>query len=107
VTKAEFPGQELRELRRQRGLTLKVVEIRSRAIAESEGNTEYIFTAGRLSQVENSTSLPSLYKLATLSQVYGVSYDELLRIYGVTPNGNGSGVTQEPPDLATPAPVWV
>jgi transcriptional regulator with XRE-family HTH domain len=44
---------------------------------------EYIITAGRLSQVENSTSLPSLYKLATLCQIYGVSYGELLRIYGV------------------------
>jgi len=108
VTKAEMPGQELRELRRQRGLTLKDVEIRSRTIAESEENTEYIFTAGRLSQVENSTSLPSLYKIATLSQVYGVSYGELLRIYGVTLNADWSALQRGAATrkLVTPAPVW-
>ena len=109
VIKAEMPGHALRELRRQRGLTLKEVEIQSRAFAEGEQNPEYIFTSGRLSQVENSTSLPSLYKLATLSRIYGVPYGELLRIYGVTLRADvavrpgeaeGSG-------LATPAPVWV
>ena len=108
VTKAEMPGQELRELRRQRGLTLKEVETRSRSIADSQQNNEYIFTAGRLSQVENSTSLPSLYKLATLSQVYGVSYGELLRIYGVTLNADWSVLRQGTGkrSLETPTPVW-
>ena len=103
-----MPGHELRELRRQRSLTLKEVEIQSRAIAANEQNPEYVFTAGRLSQVENSTSLPSLYKLATLSQIYGVTYGELLRIYGVTLSA-GSLALRRSADgrgLATPAPVW-
>lgn len=103
-----MPGQELRELRRQRNLTLKEVEIRSRSIAASQENNEYIFTAGRLSQVENSTSLPSLYKIATLSQVYGVSYGELLRIYGVALSSDWSVLRRGAGnrDLEAPAPVW-
>ena len=91
----DTPGQGLRGLRQQRGLTLKEVETRSRAIAAEQQNPEYVFTAGRLSQVENSNSLPSLYKLATLSQIYGVPYEELLRIYGV--DLNTDLVAQNPP----------
>lgn len=103
-----MPGQELRELRRQRGLTLKEVEVHSRALAASEQNPEYVFTAGRLSQVENSTSLPSLYKLATLSRIYGVPYGELLRIYGVTlgVGFEAQGRNTKGGEVATPVPVW-
>lgn len=88
-------GQRLRAIREEHHLTLKDVERRSRQIAESRHNPEYLFTAGRLSQVENSSSLPSLYKLATLSQIYKVPYAELLQVFGVEvdwngANGNGS-----------------
>lgn len=87
---------------------MKEVETQSRAIAAMEQNPEFVFTAGRLSQVENSTSLPSLYKLATLSQIYGVTYGELLRIYGVTLNAGSLALRRsaEGRELATPAPVW-
>lgn len=89
-------------------MTLKDVEARSRTIAASEQNMEYVFTAGRLSQVESSTSLPSLYKLATLSQVYGVTYGELLRIYRVTLQAEWSPLPRgaDGRELTTPAPVW-
>jgi transcriptional regulator with XRE-family HTH domain len=36
-----------------------------------------------LSQIENSNSLPSLYKLASLSEIYRVPYAALLRVYGI------------------------
>jgi transcriptional regulator with XRE-family HTH domain len=78
-----MPGHGLRQIREELGLTLKDVEAQSRQIAEACQNQEYLFTAGRLSQVENSFSLPSLYKLASLSQIYQIAYRELLRLYGV------------------------
>lgn len=78
-------GQRLREIREQLGLTLNEVEDQSRQIAQERQNPDYLFTAGRLSQVENSDSLPSLYKLATLSEIYQVAYEELLRVYGIDP----------------------
>lgn len=83
VTKNDLPGHGLRQIREELRLTLKDVETRSREIAAARQNPEYLFTAGRLSQVENSFSLPSLYKLASLSQIYQMPYRELLRLYGV------------------------
>ncbi len=88
-------GQHLREIREKLNLTLREVETQSRRIAEGRQNTEYLFTAGRLSQVENSNSLPSLYKLASLCEIYRIPYPELLRFYGIEtggwPQGNGGG----------------
>ena len=88
-------GQHLREIREKLNLTLRDVEAQSRRIAEGRQNTEYLFTAGRLSQVENSNSLPSLYKLASLCEIYQIPYPELLRFYGIEtsdwPQGNGGG----------------
>ncbi len=94
-------GQRLRAIREAHHLTLKDVEHRSRQIAESRHNPEYLFTAGRLSQVENSSSLPSLYKLATLSEIYEVPYAELLGVFGIEVDwsgipGNGSAQETRP-----------
>ena len=83
-------GQRLRTIREDHHLTLKDVEHRSRLIAQSRHNAEYLFTAGRLSQVENSSSLPSLYKLASLSEIYEVPYAELLNVFGIEVNWNGA-----------------
>lgn len=79
----EKPGEALRRLRESLDLTLKEVEARSRRIALARGQKEYILTAGRLSQVETSRSTPSIYKLASMSQIYQKAYQDLLRIYGV------------------------
>lgn len=79
----EIPGQGLRVIRENLGLTLKEVEAHSRRISQLRHNREYVFTAGRLSQVENSYSLPSVYKLAALSEIYRTPYHRLLRLYGI------------------------
>ncbi len=76
-------GKQLREIREKRSLTMKDVEEQSRRIAEARQNMEYLITSGRLSQIENSNSLPSVYKFASLSEVYQVPYVELLRNYGI------------------------
>ncbi len=80
-------GQRLRQIREELGLTLRDVEEQSRRIAEEMQLFDYLITAGRLSQVENSNSLPSLYKLATLSFIYKLPLTEMFRIYGIdSPN---------------------
>ena len=76
-------GHGLREIREHLHLTLKAVETLSRRIAAERHNHQYLFTAGRLSQIENSNSLPSIYKLATLSRIYHVPYLELLQLFEV------------------------
>ncbi len=86
-------GTRLREIRESLGLTLREVETRSRRIAQVRENVEYQITTGRLSHVENSNSLPSLYKLASLSEIYKTSYADLLRLYGVE-----TGLASRPSD---------
>jgi transcriptional regulator with XRE-family HTH domain len=114
-----IPGHGLRDIREGLGLTLKQVEAQSRRISQLRQNREYVFTAGRLSQVENSYSLPSVYKLAALSEIYGTPYHRLLRIYGievgeggtltVAPGNGGSGRNDREPQEAelTSSPAWV
>jgi transcriptional regulator with XRE-family HTH domain len=112
--KLPLPGRGLRDIREQRGLTLKDVELQSRRISETRRNQEYLFTAGRLSQVENSFSLPSLYKLASLSEIYRTDYGVLLRLYGIETQENGPGngagnyedKREQNPSLE-PSPLWV
>ncbi len=58
-------GQRLRQIREEQGLTLRDVEEQSRRLAEEMHITDCLITAGRLSQVENSNSLPSLYKIVS------------------------------------------
>lgn len=98
----------MRRLREALDLTLKEVEARSRRIALSRGQKEFILTAGRLSQVETSNSTPSIYKLASLSQVYQTPYVDLLRIYGIEVGPvpvslPGGGQKAEEPALALTA----
>ena len=94
--RAEDPGERLREIRERLGLTLREVEALSRRIAQEREDPGYVFTAGRLSQVENTNTLPSAYKLATLSEIYRTPYAELLRLYGVeTPTEEGLPGSQE------------
>ncbi len=77
------PGQRLRQIREEHGLTLKDVEEQSQRLAEEMQITSYLITAARVSQVENSNTLPSLYKLATLSFIYKLPLTEMFRIYGI------------------------
>ena len=78
-----LPGYYLRELRAQAGLTLSEVEHRSRRLAEAKQNPEFLITATRLSQLENIRSLPSLFKLASLSVIYKVPISAFLHAYGI------------------------
>ncbi len=76
-------GQRLRQIREERGLTLKDVEEQSQRLAEKTQIMDYLITAGRVSRVENSNTLPSLYKLATLSFIYELPLAEMFDIYGI------------------------
>ena len=78
------PGEQLRQIRDKLGLSTREVESRSRQIAQNEGNPEFAISNPWLSQIENSdAALSSIYKLFSLSAIYGVSYSHLLLLYGV------------------------
>jgi transcriptional regulator with XRE-family HTH domain len=76
-------ADRLKEMRNRLGLSMREVEEASRRIAEAEGNQEYVVSNAWLTQIENSGSTPSIYKLFTLSIVYRVKFTDLMQMYGI------------------------
>lgn len=76
-------GVKLRQVRERLGLTLRAVEEASLEISAAEGNAEYMVSIGRLNQIENGGSLPSIYKLYTLAVIYHMSLEEIVSLYAI------------------------
>jgi len=77
------PNEVLKELRSRLGITTRDVAELSEKIAESEGNPEFQISNAWLTQIENSDSVPSIFKLYSLSAIYRLKFTELLRLYGL------------------------
>jgi len=77
------PGERLRTRRLALGLTLREVHEASIALAEKHGKPEFIVPSSRLHEVEVKGIVPSIFRLYTLSWVYGCNIRELLRWYGI------------------------
>ena len=78
------PGTRLKEVRGRLGITTREVALFSKTIADAEGNTEFLVSGPWLTQIENEKSaLPSIYKLFTLASIYGLSYPQVLALYGI------------------------
>src|SRR5579884_1148269 len=75
------PGDHLRRIRTRLGITTRQVEELSRKIAAEHDNDEYLISHARIIQVENGESTPSIYKLFTLSAIYGVKITDILALY--------------------------
>lgn len=76
-------GDRLRELRLGLGITTRDVENLSQRIAEEEDNPEFQISNPRLTQIENSDTVPSVFKLYSLAVIYHVKFTELLLYFGV------------------------
>ena len=77
------PGDRLREIRNRLGMSTREVAQMSHRIADAEHNSEFLISSPWLTQLENQTTLPSVYKLFTLAAIYGLAYTYLLSLYGV------------------------
>lgn len=80
---ASRAGQKFRQIRERLNLTLRLVEEASLEIADAQGSSEYVVSAGRLNQIENDGSLPSIFKLYSLAVIYHLSVEEALAFYGI------------------------
>jgi len=78
---AERPGKRLRRIRAQRGITARQVQELSREIAADQGNGEFLISHGRITQIENNESTPSIYKLCSLSAILSVPLMELITMF--------------------------
>src|SRR6267378_7157008 len=78
------PGARLKDIRTRLGITTREFAVFSKTIADAEGNEEYLISSPWLTQIENEkAALPSIYKLFSLASIYGLSYAQVLALYGV------------------------
>ncbi len=83
ASKQAGSGDRLKRLRTSLGITTRGVEERSRRVAKQEGNEEFYISNAWLTQIENRHSLPSIYKIISLSIIYRIGLPDLLLIFGV------------------------
>jgi transcriptional regulator with XRE-family HTH domain len=77
------PGENLRELRSRLGITLREVEEESEKIAKVHGNPEFFVSNHWLTRLENTNSVPSVFKLFSLSAIYRIKFSDLVSLFGV------------------------
>jgi transcriptional regulator with XRE-family HTH domain len=80
------PGENLKELRSRLGITLRQVEEESQKIARAHGNPEFFVSNHWLTRLENTDSIPSIFKLFSLSAIYRIKFSELSALFGVDLN---------------------
>jgi transcriptional regulator with XRE-family HTH domain len=78
-----LPGQKLKDIRTRLGITTRDVSEFSQGIAAREENSEFYVSNAWLTQIENSDSVPSIFKLYSLSAIYRVKFTDLLSLFGV------------------------
>lgn len=66
------PGEMLRSARLARHLTMRDVAVASKRLATRFDNHEFHISLSYLSEIEASGALPNLYRLCSLSMIYGV-----------------------------------
>lgn len=77
------PGNFLREGRLRLHLGLRDVQELSSKVAAKEKNKRFHISAARLAQIENNNAIPSVFKIFSLAAIYGLSFHEILTLYGV------------------------
>jgi transcriptional regulator with XRE-family HTH domain len=78
---AKSAGQRLKELREGLGLSIREVERRSERLAVLKKNSEYYLSRGWLTDIENGTHVPSIYKIYSLATFYKRGWAELVAFF--------------------------
>jgi transcriptional regulator with XRE-family HTH domain len=79
----EEAGQKLRRVRERLRLTYRDVEDASKIIAHRHDNDEFNVVVSRLFVIENTVTLPTIYRLYSLCAIYRLDVYEVLDWYGV------------------------
>jgi transcriptional regulator with XRE-family HTH domain len=90
-------GARLRAIRRQRGLSLREVDRRSRSIARERGDASFEVSASWLVRLESDGHELTVNKVIALAEIYSLPIDQLLR--SIYP---GNGETQNSDQLSSP-----
>ena len=100
-------GEQLKEIRSRLGITTREVTELSQKISESEGNEEFNISNAWLTEIENSNSIPSIFKLYSLSIIYHLKFSDLLRLFGVDVQKIGRQQSEVRLQRTHPTPVEV
>jgi transcriptional regulator with XRE-family HTH domain len=77
------PGEHLKQIRLRLRITTRDVAELSQKISDQESNPEFAISNAWLTQIENSDSVPSIFKLYSLSSIYHVKFTDLLGLFHV------------------------
>jgi transcriptional regulator with XRE-family HTH domain len=77
-------GVRLRQIRDAHELQQVDVEVISRRIADREGCPDFVVSNSRLSAIEHDRALPGPGKLLTLGEIYGLSREQLMKLWATT-----------------------
>src|ERR1700745_3499293 len=80
---SQRPSEQLKAIRTRLVITTREVAELSQKLADTEGNPEYAISNAWLTQVENSDSVPSIFKLYALSVIFRIKFNDLLMLFGV------------------------
>jgi transcriptional regulator with XRE-family HTH domain len=76
-------GKRLKAERLRVRLSTREVARRSQVIADRRGNQEYGLSHAWLTEVETGKSMPGIFRLHSLSLIYGRPFHELVAFYGI------------------------
>lgn len=93
------PGETLRKLREQLGLTIRDVEAASQRLADKYPNPGFAISLSRLSDIETKDIIPSLHKLYALAVIYRRDIYELMKLYGIDVENSASDIQTAFPTL--------
>ena len=93
------PGETLRKLREQLGLTIRDVEAASQRLADKYPNPAFAISLSRLSDIETKDIIPSLHKLYALAVIYRRDIYELMKLYGIDVENSASDIQTAFPTL--------
>src|ERR1044071_3026907 len=79
----EGPGHRLKRIREKLNLTVRDVENASQVIADRRRSQEYRINISRLSEFENHSVVPSIYRIYSLCVIYRQDFLAVLGWYGV------------------------
>lgn len=68
------PGAKLKRLRESLGITVRYVEEQTERMALSKNNPDFAVSKAWLADIENGVHVPSIYKMYSLSTIYGCSW---------------------------------
>ena len=76
-------GRRLKAERLRVRLSTREVARRSQMIAQRRNNQEYCISHAWLTDVENGKFMPGIFRLHSLSLIYGRRFDELVAFFGI------------------------